>query len=230
MRNRSGISYLLAFAFILLFAGILLAQNAPNRTLIVNGKAQGTVMQMGGHAYVDVETVAQFTSGSVTLEPGRIVLNFPAGSNASSNAAPETAPAPPPAGLSRNFASLAIAELAEMREWRGAVGTILSYGVPVVGSWPQDYHDHIEANLAQVSVAATTAADQEAMQLLRSEFSNQTTWADNVVSTRQSMNATNTVRPDSLQNDTSLAKITNCSRFLNSMLVSGSFSDDASCH
>jgi len=124
----------------------------------------------------------------------------------------------------------AIAELAEMREWRGAVGTILSYNVPVVGSWPQDYHDHVEANLAQVGVAANTAADQEAMQLLRNEFSNQTTWASEVVGTRQSMNATNTVRPDTLQNDTALAKITNCSRFLNSMFISGSFSDDASCH
>ncbi len=215
----------------MLFAGILLAQNMPNRALIVNGKSTGVVMQMGVHAYVDVETVAQFTGGSVTLEPTRIVLNFPAGgSTASANAPTESAPAPPPAGLSRNFASLAIAELAEMREWRGAVGTILAYGVPVVGSWPQDYHDHVEANLAQVSVAAVTAADQDAMQLLRSEFSNQTRWASDVVATRQSMNATNTIRPDPLQNDTSLAKISECSRFLSSMLVSGSFSDDQSCH
>jgi hypothetical protein len=231
MRNRSGISHLLVVGIIMLFAGILLAQNMPNRALIVNGKSTGVVMQMGVHAYVDVETVAQFTGGSVTLEPTRIVLNFPAGgSTASANAPTESAPAPPPAGLSRNFASLAIAELAEMREWRGAVGTILAYGVPVVGSWPQDYHDHVEANLAQVSVAAVTAADQDAMQLLRSEFSNQTRWASDVVATRQSMNATNTIRPDPLQNDTSLAKISDCSRFLSSMLVSGSFSDDQSCH
>ncbi len=48
--------------------------------------------------------------------------------------------------------------------------------------------------------------------------------------TRQSMNATNSVRPDAMQNDPVLAKISNCSRFLNSMLVSGSFADDASCH
>ena len=231
MRNRSGISHLLVVGIILLFAGMLLAQNMPNRALIVNGKSTGVVMQMGGHAYVDVETVAQFTGGSVTLEPTRIVLNFPAGgSTASANAPTESAPAPPPAGLSRNFASMAIAELAEMREWRGAVGTILAYGVPVVGSWPQDYNDHVEANLAQVSVAAVTAADQDAMQLLRNEFSNQTRWASDVVATRQSMNATNTIRPDPLQNDTSLAKISDCSRFLSSMLVSGSFSDDQSCH
>jgi hypothetical protein len=33
-----------------------------------------------------------------------------------------------------------------------------------------------------------------------------------------------------VQSDQSLAKISNCSRFLSSMLVSGIFSDDQSCH
>src|SRR5579864_6319985 len=91
MRNRSGISYFFLFGFILLFAGILLAQNVPDRALIVNGKSAGMVVQMGGHAYVDVETVAQFTNGSVTLEPNRIVLTFPA---PGSSAAPSTGLAP----------------------------------------------------------------------------------------------------------------------------------------
>ncbi len=214
-----------------MFAGILLAQSTPDRALIVNGKSAGTVVQMGGHAYVDVETVAQFTSGSVTLEPNRVVLTFPAaGTTAAPRAEVVPPPSAPPPGLSRNFASLAIAELAEMREWRGAVGTILTYGVPVVGSWPQDYHDRVESNLMQVGVAVSTASDQDAMQLLQNEFSNLSRWADSVVTTRQSMNATNTIRPDAMQNDTVLAKISNCTRFLNSMLVSGSFADDASCH
>lgn len=231
MRNRSGISYLFLFSLILLFAGILTAQNSPSRTLIVNGTSAGTIVQMGGHSYIDVETVAQFTNGSVTIEPNRVVLTFPAAeTNArTGSAAAPAQPAPPP-GLSRNFASLAIASLAEMREWRGAVGTILTYGVPVVGTWPQDYHDHVEANLMQVGVAAQTAADQDAMQLLRNEFSNISRWSSDVVATRKSMNATNTVRPDAMQSDQSLAKISDCGRFLNSILVSGSFSDDQSCH
>lgn len=229
MRNRAGILYSLLFGSVLLFAGILLAQNNSGRELIVNGKAAGSVIQAGGHSYVDVETVAQFTNGSVTFESTRVVLNFPA-QEARQTAASESAAPPPPPGLSRNFASLAIGELAELREWRGAVGTILTYGVPVAGTWPQDYHDRAEADLRQVGLAATTAADGNAMQLLENEFSNLSTWADNVVSTRKSMNATNTVRPDTLQSDQSLAKISNCARFLNSMLVSGSFADDPSCH
>jgi hypothetical protein len=217
----------------LLFAGILWAQNTTDRTLIVNGKSAGTVVQMGAHTYIDVEIIAQFTNATVTIEPTRVVLTIPA---AETNTAPSTASVPPPPppppspGLTRNFASLAIAELAEMREWRGAVGTILTYGVPVVGTWPQDYHDRVEANLKQVEVAASTDADQQASQLLENEFSNLSAWADNVVATRKALNATKTVSPDSAQNDQDLAKISNCSRFLNSMLVSGEFADDPSCH
>lgn len=215
----------------MLFAGMLLAQDVPDRALIVNGKSAGMVVQMGGHAYVDVETVAQFTNGSVTLEPNQIVLTFPAPKSSSTASAGLTPlPPAPSSGLSRNFASLAIAAMAEMREWRGAVGTILTYGQPVVGAWPQDYHDRVEADLAQVEVAASTAADSDALQLLRNEFSNLTGWANDVVATRQSMNATNTVRPDIMQNDPILAKISDCSRFLSSMLVSGAFADNQSCH
>ena len=117
-----------------------------------------------------------------------------------------------------------------MREWRGAVGTILTYGVPVVGTWPQDYHDRVEANLAQVAVAATTAADHDALGLLQNEFANVSQWASDIVSARQSMNATNTVNPNYMQNDPALAKITRCNSFLSSMLVSGVFSDNPSCH
>lgn len=232
MRNHTGMFYFL-FGFMLFFAGILLAQSVPDRALIVNGKSAGMVVQMDGHAYVDVETVAQFTNGSVTLEPNRVVLTFPmSGSNAAPAPAPaqQALPPAPPPGLSRNFASLAIAELAEMREWRGAVGTILTYGVPVVGTWPQDYHDRVEANLGQVGLAASTAADQDAFQLLQNEFSNVARWASDVVTTRQSLNATNSVRPDAMQSDSSLAKISDCSRFLSSMLVSGLFADNQSCH
>src|SRR5579863_10319584 len=228
MRNCSGISYFL-FGFVLLFAGILLAQNVPDRALIVNGKSAGMAVQMGGHAYVDVETVAQFTNGSVTLEPNRIVLTFPTPGTSAAPSAGLTPPAPPP-GLSRNFASLAIAEVAEMREWRGAIGTILTYGAPVVGTWPQDYHDRVEADLGQVGIAASTAADEDAMQLLQNEFSNLARWASDVVATRQSLNATNTVRPDTMQSDPNLAKISECSQFLSSMLVSGVFADNPSCH
>lgn len=232
MKHHRHIFYFVFVGFVLAFAGILLAQNAPDRTLIVNGKPAGTVLEMDGRTYVALESVAQFTNGTVTFEPSRVVLTFPAqGAEAPAEPAPSAPPPPPPSqGFSREFARLAIAELAEMREWRGAVGTILSYGVPIVGTWPQDYRDRAESDLNQVAVAATTDADHQALQLLQNEFSNLDGWAANVVGTRLAMNATDTVRPDAAQNDQALAKISACSRFLSSMLVSGTFADDASCH
>jgi len=236
MKYRNAISYLLLSAAVLLFAGILLAQDTPDRPLIVNGKSEGTVVQIDGHAYIDLETIARITKGSVTIEPKRIVITFPlpeataAADAAAASGEPAPAPSAPPPGLSRNFASQAIAALAEMREWRGAVGAILTSGAPVVGTWPQDYQDRVETSLMQVEVAASTDADEQAMQLLRNEFSSLGQWADDVVTTRRSLNATNTVRSGFVQNDPNVAKISNCSRFLSSMLVSGSFADDSSCH
>ena len=227
MRSRGTIPYYILFGIILACAGMLFAQAIPDRTLFVNGKSYGTVAQIDGRSYVDIETLTQITGGSVTIEPNRILLTIIApGSEANSNAAPP----PPPQGLSRGFSSAAISELAEMREWRGAVGTILTYNVPVVGTWPQDYRDHVNANLLQVGLAASTPSDQDAFQLLSNEFANLEQWADQVVSNRNSMNATNTVTPNAVGNDQTLAKITDCGRFLNSMLVSGAYADNASCH
>jgi hypothetical protein len=82
----------------------------------------------------------------------------------------------------------------------------------------------------QVAVAASTGPDQDALQLLRNEFDNLSTWASSVIAERQALNATNTVNPDVTQNDQALAKISGCSSFLSSMLVSGMFADSPTCH
>jgi len=232
MRNRGTIRYALLFGLLLACTGLLFAQRSSDRSFIVNGKLAGTVVQIGGHSYVDLETVAQITNGSVTIEANRVLLNI-SGLEAGPGPEPRSsaaAPPPPPPGLSREFARAAIAELAEMREWRGAIGTILTYGAPVVGTWPQDYHDRASADLNQVAVAATTSSDRDTLQLLKNNFENLAQWADEVVTTRNSLNATKTVNPNAMQNDPVLAKISDCSRFLSSMLVSGTFADNSSCH
>jgi len=227
MKNPGKLPYIVLLGIILPLAGILLAQSPPDRALFVNGKPAGTVTQIGGVSYLDIDTVAQIMNGTITVEPNRILLVTGAREPASAAA---VAPPPPARGLSKEFARPAIAELAEMREWRGAVGAILSYGSPVVGSWPQDYHDRVQASLEQAAVAASTADDQDALQLLRNEFANLSQWASEVVSARQSLDATKSVDPTAAQNDPLLAKITNCGSFLSSMLVSGAVGDDPNCH
>lgn len=229
MKNRGMIPYIILAGIVLSLAGMLLAQGTPDRTIFVNGKPAGTVTQIAGHMYIDIDSLAQIINGTVTIEPTRILLNIPVPEASTSSGAAQDQ-STRGLQLSKEFAQAAIADLAEMREWRGAVGTILTYGVPVVGTWPQEYHDRVQEGLAHAAVAASTTGDQDALGVLSGEFANLSDWTSGIVSTRQAMDATKTVNPNYRQEDPLLAKITTCYSFLNSMLVSGTFSDDSSCH
>jgi len=204
----------------------------PNtrKALVVNGKTmEAGVRQIGGHSYVDIETLAQITNGAVTVEPDRIVLTF--APPAAAPAAPATAAAPPsPEVISRDFAAASIGTLADMREWRGAISMMITYGLAVNASWSSDYRDRVEEDLSQNAIAATTDADQNVLPLLRNEFDKLNAWANETLAARQALNGAKTIDPNALKNDPSLAKISECGRFLNSMIVSRTFSDNLSCH
>jgi hypothetical protein len=221
--NQSGKCFLslLSLGLLLSVSGTV-AQDSPTRTLIVNGKTvDAGVVLVEGRSYVDVEGLAKGLGGSVTFEANQIALTIPG-------------PPPSPArqtseGMSKEFQKIAVFTLAEMREWKGAIGTVVTSGMPVVGTWSQNYHDRVEADLMQATLAASTESDRQALQLLQQEFAVLTEWADNVLAER-TVNAARTIDPNSLQNDQSLAKISKCGQFLSSMIVSGTFSDDSSCH
>jgi hypothetical protein len=140
------------------------------------------------------------------------------------------APAEPPTGISRGFATQAIGALADMREWRGATSAMITHGLALGDAWAESYHLRVQEGLHQAQLAALTDSDRSALQLLQSEADNLTTWWNGVLAARQDLNGATTIDPDALQNDTALAKIRSCSQFLNSMLVSGTFTDNASCH
>jgi hypothetical protein len=227
--NKHGNSRLfLRLGFVLTLAGALFAQTTPNKILVVNGKTAGAaVRQIDGRSYVDLEALAQVTNGVLTVEPRRIVLTIPA-SDSSATAGAATAQSPQ--RLSREFVTAAIAELAEMREWRGAIGAMITHGLAVSDTWAQDYHERVQTGLQLAGVAAVTEADQNALQLLRNEDDKLASWANGVFAARQALNGAATVDPNALHNDPSLPKIRSCGQFLNAMLVSGTFADDPSCH
>jgi hypothetical protein len=233
MRRSRHLRLLIFFGLVLFSAGTSLAQdNADKATkaLVLNGKtATSAVVQINGHSYVDVETVAQMTNGVVSVESNRVVLTIPVPNPAPAPATIVVA-APVAPGLSKDFASASVAVLAEMREWRGAIGTMITYGLVVSDAWTHDYHDRVEASLGQAAVAATTDSDQSALPLLRNEFDKLSAWSNDVLKARESLNGNKTVDPDALKNDPALASITACSRFLNAMIVSGTYTDNASCH
>jgi hypothetical protein len=205
-------------------AGVLCAHNVPDKELLINGKTAGALLQVNGHSYVDIETLAKLTNGSVTFKPNQIVLTIPA-----ATASASATPPPSTQGLSKGFASAAIAALAEMREWKGAVGTMVTYGLAVSGTWAQTNHDRAETSLAQASVAASTNSDRSALQLLNNEYNTLSKWSSEVAAERQALNEAMTMDPNALQDNPVLIKFTECDKFLSSMLVGRVFADDSSC-
>lgn len=206
------------------------AKDKPLRTLVVNGMTVDTaVVEVEGRSYVDIEGLAKIVGGSVNFEPNQITLTLP-----------ETAPAAAPAGasaaapqaadnMSKQFQQLAVFTLAEMREWRGAISAVVTSGLPVVGTWPDDYHDRVGNDLLQATLTASTVQDNQAVQLLQQEFALLTDWSNQIVAERKDMDAARSIDPNALQNDPALAKISKCGQFLSSMIVGGNFYDDSSC-
>jgi hypothetical protein len=223
--GRVAVFGFVIFGFALLLGGVLLAQRAPDKRLFINGKSTNVaVLQLNGHSYIDVETVAQITNGSVKFGPNQVALTIPntdfdAGSQQDSARL-----------LSKDFASSAISTVAEMKEWKGTLGTLVKFGLAVDDSWAQVYHERVQESLQQTSIAASTNADRSALQLLNNQFANLAKWESVVIAERQNLNGARTVAPDSLQNDPVLAKFSNCGRFLIGMLGSGIFADSPSCN
>jgi hypothetical protein len=228
MSKHPSFRFALYFASVLVLSGMLFAQSTANKTLVVNGKtASAGVRQINGRLYIDLETLAQATNAVFTVEPRRVVLTIPpadvgavAGNDSTQNSQK----------LSRDFSSAAISALAAMREWRVAVRAMVLYGLAVSETWVQAYHQQTLDALEQAGVAASTDADKNALQLLRSEADMMTSWANQVEADRQQLNGAKVVDPNALKDDLTLAKIQKCSQFLNSMVLSGTFNDDPSCN
>jgi hypothetical protein len=229
--NQSG-----KFLLFLLGLGIILsvcetvAQDKPIRTLVVNGRTVDTaVVEVEGRSYVDIEGLAKIIGGSVTFEPNQITLTLPEPAPAATPADTSAAAPQAPDDMSKQFQQLAVFTLAEMREWKGAVSTVVTSGAPVVGTWPDDYHDRVGNDLLQATLAASTVQDNQAVQLLQQEYALLTDWANQVLGERKALDAARSIDPNSLQNDQALAKISKCGQFLSSMIVGGNFYDDSSC-
>ena len=235
MNRHRTIRFFLTLAVVPILAGILFAQSTGDKTLVVNGKtATSPVRLIDGRSYVDIETLAEVTNGTFAVEAHRILLTIPTSASidrAAANPAPvNAAAAQNQQVITRDFAAAAISELAEMREYRGTIRAMITYGLAVSEAWAQNYQEQVMVGLRQADVAAATDADRSALQLLHNEVDKLNTWAGGVYAARQALNGATTVDPNALQNDQALAKIHSCGQFLNSMIVSRTFTDDPVCH
>jgi hypothetical protein len=223
--------FLAASATVLTCAATLFAQTVGDKILVVNGRtASAPVRIINGRTYIDIESLAQATNAVFTVENHRVLLTIPTQDNATASASNAANPAYQQQRLTREFSSAVIAELAQLREWAVAETAMMKYGLAVSDGWVAAYREQSLVGLRQAEVTASTEADRNALGVLRSAVNLLTTWANGIAASRQALNGATTVDPNAVQNDQSLAKIRSCGQFLNSMIVSGSFSDDPSCH
>lgn len=231
MRN-TGCGILRTVMVLLVASAMAFAQGEQqSRTLVVNGHSgHAPVIQEKGHTYVDLEALATIGNGSLSFNAKQIVLTLPP-AVAEAPTSAETANPAEAAGLSRDFMKAGIEEIALIREWASPVAYAIQKGYPIEEHWVAGYREQAANGLRMASVAATTSDDRSALQLLTKEFDGVREWSDKLLHEQKRMDtAKYTMSPDALRNEPLSQKLVTCWRFLASMLGSGSFQDDSSCH
>ena len=224
MNDRSVRS--LAKLAVLLALPIAAAAQAPQQagTLAIAGQPErASLVQINGKSYVDVESLARITHGSIRFQGNQTILTLPA------PASTTVQPAQPnqPAQLSEGFLRAEIEESTAIREWRVAIVTAVQTNNPVTENWVGGLRRSADSRLQLATAAATTDADHNAVALLRNEFTNMQQMSDQFLA----MHANSSYSaPDSFDDNSMDQKILSCARGLASMAATKQFQDEASCH
>ena len=228
MRTRT-LNALLALPILLALAAFAIAQSAAQpQTLVVNGQSgQASVVQMNGRSYVDVDSLARIANGSVAYKSDQITLTLP---SSGATSAPAAATAPSPAsnpGFSKGFLTAGIEEMSAIREWRSGIANAVRNSYSVTDTWVSGYQAQAADGLRLASVAATTAGDKSALQLLQNALNMMQTWSDQIVAARKNLTY---MSPDEINSDPLYQQLRTCGHSLATMAASGQFYDDGSCH
>ena len=200
------------------------------RMLVVNGQSgQVAMLQLNGRSFVDIAAVAQLANGTLGFRGEQIVLTLPA-AGAGAAAPPPVASQQSTSAFSKGFMTAGIETMSVIREWRSSLANAIQNGYPVSANWVESYHGRASQNLRLASVAASTDADQQALQLLTNELDNMQKWSDKILKAFKDMDAAKYMSSGALDNDPLFQKILNCAHSLAAMSASGQFQDDGSCH
>ena len=202
----------------------------PTEMLSVQGyQGHANVIRYEGRVFVDAQELAEVTNGSLSFEKNRIVLTLAGPENLSSSDQGQRS------SFSRPFTKSAIEAMASIREWGGMLQVIVQNGYPVgkamAGNTIRAYQGRAADNVALASAASSTDDDHRGLELLRTEFNNVQTWAENFVDARISLSAADlSTSEDPLKDDQDAQKIVRCGQFLAQMFASGTFQDEPACH
>jgi hypothetical protein len=190
-------------------------------SLIIAGQpGSAKVVQIDGRNYVDVESLARLTNGSISLNGSQIVLTLP-----SANTDIPT-PAAPATGFSKEFVTAGIEAMAQMREWHAALKSAIDRSFPITDDWLTAYRAQTQQALRLASVSANTPADKNAFPFLSNQFDRMRQLSDKYL---QISTSRTYIAPGSLDADPLDKKIRACVHSLASMATVNQFVDDGSC-
>lgn len=222
MRATSFCNMLLTL--LLLIPEIGFPQASPQKpTLAVKGyPGRAPVIQMNGKSYVEIESLARLTTGSLSFQGNQITLTL-----ATLVVSPAPVPPDQPAKLSKELLKAGIEEMAVIGEWRTAVANAIRTSNPL----PEDaiiaYRRNAESKLALAATAVVTDADRSVLLLLMNESRNMQKLSEKYLAHRKSLTY---ISPDSLDGDPLDQQIQSCAQGLASLTTSGQFQDVAACH
>ncbi|HWB32574.1 MAG TPA: hypothetical protein VG714_05310 [Acidobacteriaceae bacterium] len=206
------------------FSGGVIGANAQAArqagTLVIAGQPdEAPLVRINGRSYIDVESLARLTHGTVQFQGVRTILTLPAeGSGASK---------PEPPQLSEGFLGAEIEALTQIREWRISLVNAVNRSYPIGDDWVGAIRRTAEAKLQMALAATKTGPDQSAAQLLRNEFANMQQMSDQLL---QMHSKASYISPDIFSNNPLDAKILGCEQALASMAMTKEFQDEAQCH
>jgi hypothetical protein len=223
--NQLSARPLAKLAVLLAFPLAAIAQTPQQAgTLIIAGQPdQAAVVKINGKTYVDIDSLARITHGSVRFQGSQTILTLPTSTGTTaSSVQPVKAPQ-----LSGGYLSAEVEALSQIREWRAALAGAVQNNYPVTEAWVGGLRRTAEAKLQLAIAAATTEQDQKAVELLRNVFTAMQQVSDQFLLMHTKDNYT---PPDSFDNNALDQKILSCQHALVSMAATKQFQDEPTCH
>ena len=195
-------------------------------TLTITGQPdQAPLLRINGRSYVDLESLARVTHGTLRFQGNQVILTLPqtAATQASTpSQVPKTTPE-----LSGGFLGAEIEALTAIREWHVSLANAIRNNYPVVDGWLGRFRRDAQRQVDLAAAAASTDSDRNALDLLRNEFSNMRQESDYFM---QMHNSVDFIPTDALNNNAQDEKVLTCERALADMAATKQFQDEVSCH
>jgi hypothetical protein len=208
----------------LLMLPVKVSSQSPQKanTFRISGHAgEAQILQLNGKSYVEIETLARLTQGTLSFKANQTTLTLPSSDSGGQASAPHAK-----AGFSTAFVQAGIEEMSVIREWRIAIVNAVQNNTPVSEDWVSTHHRLADKTLSLASSTASTDDDRGALPMLTAEFNNMQKLSELYLTLRKQASA---ISPDNF--DISLEdQILSCARGFVTMTESHEFQDQASCH